>query len=515
MSELFGIEWVPLPTAAEMSALDRTARESAGVPERVLMEAAGRAVAAVVHSLYPRGRVVAAVGSGNNGGDARIAARALSAWGRDAHVVEAKPGGPGAEVAHGWRLPVAALEQAAVAFSSADVLIDGLLGTGSQGAPRGGVATLIEAMNASARPIIAVDGPSGIDFTTGEVAGACVRAAVTVALGYPKRGCLFQPGRDRCGRLLAAEIGFPPVEPSAVSAQVMTPGWARARLPTRPPDAHKGSAGYLLVAAGTHGMAGAAALVARAALRAGVGLVRVVSDAANREILQSLVPEGIFVDAEDEGAVVESAEWAHAVVAGPGLGRSAAAQRRLDRVLAASGTKPLLLDADALNLFAERPRDLERVGAARPLALTPHPGEASRLTGAAVGDIKRDPIAVAAAMAERFRAAVLLKGAPSVVVAAKAPALVNSSGTSAVATGGSGDVLAGACGAMLAAGVAPREALGLGLFYAGRGAELLPRRRGVTSLDLAESLASAFQNPGAERPPPDWPFVTFDQPVRE
>ncbi|MGH7545642.1 MAG: NAD(P)H-hydrate epimerase, partial [Gemmatimonadota bacterium] len=328
MSDLFGIEWVPLPTAAEMAALDRAARESAGVPERALMEAAGRAVAAVVHSLVPRGRIVAAVGSGNNGGDARIAARALAAWGRDARIVEAKAGGA-SEVGHGWRLPVVPLEEAAVTFASAEVLIDGLLGTGSQGAPRGAVAGLIEAMNASARPIVAVDGPSGIDFTTGEVKGACVRAAVTVALGYPKRGCLFQPGRDRCGRLLAAEIGFPPVEPTAVSAQVITPAWTRARLPTRAPDAHKGSAGYLLVAAGASGMAGAAALVARAALRAGVGLVRVLSDAANREILQSLVPEAIFIDAEEEEAVAESGDWAHAVVAGPGLGRSAAARRRL------------------------------------------------------------------------------------------------------------------------------------------------------------------------------------------
>lgn len=515
MSELFGIEWVPLPTAAEMAELDRRAQSAAGVSERVLMEAAGRAVAAVVNELYPQGRVGIGAGPGHNGGDAWVTARALAAWGREVRIVEAKPDGAGSAVGHGWRLSVAGPEDAAAVFGSSDVLVDGLLGTGARGAPRGVIASLIEAMNASGRPVIAVDGPSGIDYTSGDLPGVSVRAAVTVALGYPKRGCLFQPGRDRCGRLLAVEIGFPPVEPSSVSAQVLTPDWARARLPRRAPDAHKGSAGYLLVCAGTHGMAGAAALAARAALRAGVGLVRVLSDPANREILQSLVPEAIFVDADDESAVAESAEWAHAVVVGPGLGRSAAARRRLERVIASSRERPLLLDADALNLLCEHPETLERVGAARPLALTPHPGEASRLIGAAVADIKRDPIAVAGTLAERFHAAVLLKGAPSVVVKVGAPALVNSSGTSAVATGGSGDVLAGACGAMLAAGVPPREALGLGLFYAGRGAELLARRRGVTSLDLAESVALALQNPGADGPPRAWPFVVFDQPPRE
>lgn len=515
MSDLYGIEHLPLPTAAEMDALDRRAQQELGVPERVLMEAAGRGIASVVHSLFPQGRVAGAIGSGHNGGDTLIALRVLRAWGRELSVVVVAPGAVSAELRHGWDVPGHPPDEAASVFASSDVIIDGVLGTGSKGAPRGGHAALVDAINASGRPVVAVDGPSGIDFTTGEVPGSCVQAAVTVALGYPKRGCLFQPARGRCGRLLVAEIGFPPVSEGSVRARVITPAWARARLPARPPDAHKRSAGYLLIVAGARGMAGAAALAARAALRAGVGLVRVASDSSNREILQSLVPEAIFVDADERDLLKESCAWADAVVAGPGLGRGATSRTRLSEALEHADAKPILLDADALNILSERPGDLEALGRARPLALTPHPGEASRLTGRSVAEIRKDAIAVAEALAERYRAAILLKGAPSVVASPDLPTLVTSSGTSAVATGGSGDVLSGCCGAMLAAGLSPRDALGVGLFYAGRSSELLPRRRGVTSLDLAEALPLALANPGAAGPPPGLPFVIFDQASRE
>jgi hydroxyethylthiazole kinase-like uncharacterized protein yjeF len=510
--DLYGVAELPCPTAEEMAELDRAARERWGVPEAVLMEAAGRAVAQVVATLFPRGRVVAAVGTGHNGGDALVAARTLHAWGWDVQVLEVVANGAADALRHGWSLPVRRAQDARAAFECADVIVDGILGTGARGAPRAPHAAVIEAMNAAGRPVVAVDGPSGIDFTTGAVPGPCVRAAVTVALGYPKRGCLLMPGRAYCGRLLVAEIGFPP--PGTVSAQVLTPGWATTRLPPRPPDAHKGSAGYLLVVAGSTGMAGAAALCARAALRAGAGLVRIASDAPNREILQSLVPEAVFVDAGDVAAVKEALEWADALVVGPGLGRGTASRARLALALERSVRKPVLLDADALNILSERAEELERLGAERPVAMTPHPGEASRLTGDTVAEIRANPLSAAEGMARRYHAAVLLKGAPSVVAAPGLPTLVNSAGTSAVATGGSGDVLAGACGAMLAGGLAPREALAVGLFFAGRAAECLDRGRGATALDLAEALPGAFAHPGASAPPPGLPFVLFDQPPR-
>lgn len=511
MSDLYGVRRLPLPRAQEMAEIDRRAREEHGIPERVLMESAGRAVAQVVQELLPEGKVVAAVGSGHNGGDAYIALRALRSWGREVAAVQAGGAPPDPVLAHRWDVPVQPADEAEAAFAAAAVLLDGILGTGATGAPKRLQARIIEAMNASPGVRVAVDGPSGVDFSTGAVPGACTAADLTVSLGFPKLGLLFQPARSRCGRLLAAEIGFQPLEEGEASAYAITPDWARERLPERAPDAHKGDAGYLLVAAGRSGMAGAGVLAARAALAMGAGIVRIASDAANRKICQTAVPEAIFLDIDDEAAMAEAGSWADAVVVGPGLGRDGIARARLDRALDASGTLPVLIDADGLNLFAGRFDELAALAGDRPVALTPHPGEMGRLLGCSAGEVRREPVDVAGGAARQLGsgAAVLLKGAPSVVAWNDGPALVSCTGSSAAASGGSGDVLAGACGATLAAGLPPRDGLAVGLFYCGRAAQLGPLR-GRSSLGLVESLPAALANPGAGAPP--LPFILFDQP---
>ncbi len=509
MSDLYGVERLPLPRAAEMAEIDRRAREEHGVPERLLMENAGRAIALVVQQLLPEGRVVAAVGSGHNGGDAYIALRALRSWGRDVLAVQAGSAPPDPALAHRWDFPVEPAESAAAAFASAAVVMDGILGTGASGAPQERQARIIEAMNSSNGTRVAVDGPSGVDFSTGAVPGACTNADITVTLGYPKLGLLFQPARSRCGRIMAAEIGFHPVSDDDVSARVITPDWAKERLPRRAPDAHKGDAGYLLIAAGRKGMAGAGVLAARGALAMGAGIVRIASDAANRKIYQTAVPEAIFVDIDDDAAMQEAGSWAHAVVAGPGFGQDQLAADRLKRVLHSTGSLPILIDADGLNMLATRPGELAEIAKTRPVAITPHPGEMARLLGLSVQEVTADPVTIAGLAAEKLRAAVLHKGAPSVIALSHEPVLVTSSGSSATASGGSGDVLSGACGAMLAARMPRREALAVGLFYAGRAAQLGPAL-GRTSLDLVGSIPAALQDPGARTPP--LPFILFDQP---
>ena len=509
MSELYGVERLPLPRAAEMAEIDRRAREEHGVPERVLMESAGRAIAEVVQQLLPEGKIVAAVGSGHNGGDAYIALRTLRAWGRNVHAVQAGSKPPDLSLAHRWDIPVEPSESAANAFASASVILDGILGTGTTGAPQERPAQIIEKMNTSTATRVAVDGPSGVNFNTGAIPGACTVADITVTLGYPKMGLLFQPARGMCGRILAAEIGFHPVTDDEISAQVITPDWAKVRLPHRAPDAHKGDAGYLLVAAGRKGMAGAGVLAARGALAMGAGIVRIASDAANRKIYQTAVPEAIFVDIDDETAMAEAGEWAHAVVAGPGFGQDNIAAERLKSVLHCSGALPILLDADGLNMLARKPGQLAEIARSRPVAVTPHPGEMARLLELSIQEVTADPVAIAGLAAEKLRAAVLLKGAPSVIALSHEPVLVTSSGSSAAASGGSGDVLSGAAGAMLAARMPRREALGLALYYCGRAAQLGPTL-GRTSLEMVESIPTAFQNPGAASPP--LPFVLFDQP---
>ena len=470
--DVWGVASVPLLTAAEATAADRAARERQGVPERVLMENAGRSAALVIARLFPEGPVAAAVGGGNNGGDALVALRTLAAWGREVTCVQAASRLPDAALLHQHALEIQPAEAAAAVFGRAAVVLDGILGTGSRGAPREPAAGVIRALNASGRPVVALDLPSGVDPTTGVVAEPAVMASVTVSFGWPKTGLLLQPARAHCGRLVVVEIGFPPYGPERPGAELITPGWAAARLRARAPDAHKATSGRLLLLAGRAGMAGAAAIAGRGAIRAGAGLVRLASVSANREILQTLVPEAVFVDRDDGAALREAAADCAAVLAGPGLGLGDDARRALDVALEATAGRPVLLDADALTLFAASGGALAGLARERPVVLTPHPGEMSRLTGAPVAAIREDPLGTARALAASSRCVVLLKGAPSVVAAPDEPVLVNTVGSSDLAAAGMGDQLAGVIGALLAAGNDARTSAALGLFYSGRAADL-------------------------------------------
>lgn len=537
---VFGRDGIPVLTAAEAAAQDRHAREQGGVPERVLMENAGRSAALVVDRLYPTGRVVALVGSGNNGGDGLVLLRTLRTWGREVAYVPVGTRPPDPALAHGFEIPALAPtptdpDALAGVLGGAELLIDALLGTGASGAPREPMASVIRAVNASGRPVVALDLPSGVDATTGQVPGEAVRADCTVTFGWPKQGLLFHPARSYCGRLLAVEIGFPPLADTGAEgasvpgggrvfpgAELITPGWARARLPRRPPTAHKGSAGRVLVVAGREGMAGAALIAAEAALRAGAGYVWLASAPGNRVPLQTALPDAIFVDYTDRRALAAVAEQAAAVLLGPGLGVDDVARELLEYVLAATPGKPTLLDADALSLVASDAELLERAVAGRELVLTPHPGEMRRLTGLGVDAIVADPVGVAREYARSRGCVVVLKGMPSVVAAPGAPVLINTVGSSDLARAGMGDQLAGVIAAQLAAGSVGgaergslgRTAAGLGLFYSGRAAALAGLGRSLGPRDVSAQLSRAFVDPGATASPLGLPFITFDQSPR-
>jgi len=485
---VLGTEDVPLLSAEEMRAWDERAVEREGVLERALMESAGRALAGVVQREFPEGRVVAACGRGHNGGDALIALRTLRAWGRDVALVPVG-GPPDASLLHGWELDRLEQGSHASAFGAAGVVLDGLLGTGATGAPREPHATCIREINASGVPVVAVDGPSGVDMTTGAAAGDAVRASLTVTFGAPKRGLLRFPGRAHAGRVIVVEIGFPPLTADERGAALITPAWAAARLPAVAASAHKGDLGDVVVLAGSEGVAGAAVLVGAGAARAGAGKVYILSTPENRAIVQALLPEALFANRESSEAR-ELLGRADAVVAGPGMGTDAAAASLLRTALEA-GNAPLLLDADALTLLAGDPS--VRPHPDRRVLLTPHPGEMGRLLGCSVPEVTADPFAAAADAAKRFGAAVLLKGAPSVVAASGAPTMVNASGHSGIATGGMGDTLAGVAGALLAVGVQPRDAGALALWLCGRAAEVAGRGRSLLPRDVAEHLDVALE----------------------
>jgi len=508
----FGRMHVAAPTGEEAAAFDRRAIEDLGVPQSVLMENAGRSAAQVVQRLYPEGPVVGLVGAGNNGGDALVVLRTLAAWGRDVTAIFVADRPPPEALAHGWGLrcvedrTLRTGNHWASLLSPAGVLVDGILGTGARGAPRRRQAMAIRRINHAGRPVVALDIPSGVAAGTGEVAGEAVQANVTVSFGAPKLGALLHPGRARAGRLVAVEIGFPPLEPADAGAWAVTPAWAQERLPRRAQDTHKNAVGRLVVVAGSPGMAGAAVLAAQAAFRAGAGLVQVVSPPSNRAVLQAAVPEAIYVSPEDAGALEEALSKAAAVAVGPGLGTGEGAETLLARVLSVPGPA-LVADADALNLLAEaRPRRAADALAGRRALVTPHPGEMGRLLPEAEGG----RMAVARAAAEALRCAVVLKGAPSLVAAPGEPVLVDLQGSSDLAVAGMGDVLTGVCGSLAAQGCAPRDAGAVGLYLTGRAAAVAGRGGALTPGDVVRWLPQALSERGEGVSDLELPFVLLD-----
>jgi len=258
-------------------------------------------------------------------------------------------------------------------------------------------------------------------------------------------------------------------------------------LPPRSPDAHKGDAGYLTVVAGQEGMAGASVLAARAASRAGAGLVRVVGSPGNRTVVQASAPDALFNAWDDGSAVREAVEWSHAVAVGPGLGRGEQRRALVEDVLEARAERPVLVDADGLNVFAG---DIDALAARLGPGdlVTPHPGELARLLGKEIGAVLEDPPAAARSAADRLGAGVLLKGAPSLAAGPAGPLRLAPHAGPEVASGGSGDVLAGAAGAFLAAGMGALEAAEAALLTTALAARRSPAAEGHLASDVPDRL---------------------------
>ena len=498
-------------TGPESIAFDARAIDEFGVPQPVLMENAGRAAAIVLQRLFPRGPVLGVIGAGNNGGDALVLLRTLKSWGREVMAVVVADRDLDDPLLHGWTFPAlrdvdADDAQWAEWASSSSVLVDGVLGTGVQGKPRDRQAEAIRRINGGGRPVLAIDVPSGVNATSGAVLGEAVRADVTVAFGAPKLGCLLHPARAMVGRHIAVEIGFPLLSESDAGARLVTPRWAQDLLPSRSTDTHKNAVGRALVVAGGSGMAGAAVLAARGAFRAGAGLVRVGSIPENREVIQAAVPEAIYVDVTDADALESAWTRSDAVAVGPGLGTDSVARSAVEFVAQATPL-PTLLDADALNIAAAGGLDLGSLSASRPVLITPHPGEMSRLLPDASG---ADRVGLVRGASERFSCAVLLKGAPSLVCSSDGHLRVDAQGTSDLAVAGMGDALTGICVGLMAQGLVPADAGAVGLYLSGRAAHLAGRGAGLTPPDVLRWLPDALQERGDSVSDLDMPFVTFD-----
>ncbi len=509
----YGREEVYAPTGTLSAEFDRWAIEESGIPSRVLMENAGRGAALVLGRVYPADPVIVVAGTGNNGGDGLVLARSLHVQGREVRVLvvgdRAKPD----PLLHGW--PVESEEgsedRLGAAVESAGVVVDALLGTGISGAPREPQSLAIQIMNGGRAPIVSLDVPSGVNADTGEVVGEAIQAHLTIAFGSPKLGTLLFPGRERSGRIVALEIGFPPMGMRGIPARLITPEWAESRRPHREVVTHKKAEGRLLILAGRQGLAGAAVLAAKGALRAGAGYVRVASNPENREILQSAVPEALFVDATNGESLREALGECDALAAGPGMGLDDEAADRLNAVLTAIAGRRVVLDADALTLLgAGRLPAFSDEGHSDRRLVTPHPGEMARL-GFERDAIRSDPLGVCKAGARKWKTALLMKGQPSLITEDGDGAVwLSTSGSSDLARAGVGDVLTGVVGAFLARGMDALESGALALHLTGRAAALTERGETLLPSDIAENLSAAFRDPFTRFSDLGLPFVTLD-----
>jgi ADP-dependent NAD(P)H-hydrate dehydratase / NAD(P)H-hydrate epimerase len=470
-------QWLePLYAADEMRALDTWAIEDQGVPSLELMERAGAEVARVVTELAPQGPVRAVCGKGNNGGDGLVVIRMLHGIGIDAEALlladphDLSPDARAnhaalADVGGAWRT-VQAGELPSLLEGSGCV-VDALLGTGFEGAPRAPLDAAIMAVSDADAPVVAVDVPSGVNASTGEVAGVCVSAHVTVTFHASKVGLWVHPGKAHAGRVEEVDIGIPvqwggapvPATAGLVGSQAL------ARLVPRGPRSTKFSSGSVLVVGGSTGLTGAVCLAATGAMRAGAGWVRVGVPASLNPVFEVKLTEAMSVPLPDAGGllteqaaehVVDAAERADSVVLGPGLGRSDGTFAHAMAVLEGVD-RPMVIDADGLNALADS--GLER-GAKRsaPTILTPHAGELGRLLGRPSAEVEEHRLAAAREAATRSQAVVLLKGDDTLIVPPDGVAAVSAGGSAALATAGTGDVLSGVIGAFLAQGLDPFEA---------------------------------------------------------
>jgi NAD(P)H-hydrate epimerase len=477
---------VPVLSAAEAGAWDRLAREMAKIPSRVLMESAGRAVAsAVAEEFGPRLRdgVLVVCGKGNNGGDGWAAARALAALGVSVTVVSLPGEASQDNVENRILAGLYGVRTIAVDdhWGGQGVAIDAIVGTGASGPPRGEAAKAVELLMRLGVPVVAVDGPTGLDLSTGEVSAPCVRAALTVTFGGFRRGHLLQ--RTVCGVIVVAEVGFPPPDPSWPGA--VTDGWLREVLPPFTAEMHKGERGRVLVVGGAEGMAGAAIFACKAAQRSGAGLVKLAAQEASVRAAQAAHPDIMTVTtalgAELEPALLEAVGWADAVVLGPGLGRGPEREAFARAVLGAARGS-ILVDADGLMAFRGAADALAQSLRGRRAIITPHRGEFAALFPDLAERTRRDPFAAASTAAELLGQVVLLKGVPTVVAGPGLPPLVSASGNPGLATGGTGDVLSGMIASWLARATPPQVAGAAGAHVHGRAAEDVARHRSVRTL---------------------------------
>ena len=521
-----------LVSGKEMKAIDMRSIEEYGIPSLVLMERAALEVARVTEAILGAARtaecdernekleflgnlrklqgknVWSVCGLGNNGADGVAAARMLFLHGFSVSIILPAVEGhmsPEMEtqlnIAKKLGIPTHTADE--FILGVCDVVIDAVFGIGLTRPVEGAYADLIDMMMTQkwdfGAKIVAVDIPSGISSETGAVMGCAVEADITVTFGEKKLGQALFPGREMCGDLIVADIGFVPEDKETAEKHVLAHTKEDLkRIPKRKSYSHKGTYGKILVIAGSPNMAGAAYFAAKAAYRTGAGLVKVMTAEENRLIIQEKLPEVILSTYSTEWAEQDSEEfkeynkkqmeWADVIVLGPGIGTEEYARTMVETVLG-DAYVPIILDADAINLAARYPY-LKNYFTEN-IILTPHLSECGRLIEKSVDEIREDLIGTAKDISDQYGVTCVLKDAATVIARKDGKVFVNTSGTPAMAKGGSGDVLCGVIAGFLALGMDECEAASLGVYVHGLAGEAAERKYGVHSV-LAGELADCI-----------------------
>ncbi len=495
----------PLLSAPEQRATDEWAIGELGIPGLELMERAGAGLAELTIELAPGGPVAVVCGKGNNGGDGLVAARVLREWGLQVRVLMV--GSPedlrGDARANLERLPGTAPERFdPAALEGVGAIVDAILGTGFSGEPREPAASAIEAINRAGEQsvVVACDVPSGVDATSGEAAGAAVRARATATFHAGKPGLWIAPGKARAGRVRVIDIGIPAGGPATPTIGLIADR-ASHGVPRRHGDSTKFAAGSVIVCGGSTGLTGAPSMASESAMRAGAGYVTACIPASLNAIFESRLMEVMTVPLPDRDGslepggrdvVLERAARSDALVLGPGLGRTEAALE-LARSLARAAELPLLIDADGLNAHAGELESL--AGRRAATVLTPHAGELARLLETDSASIGRRRLRSAREAADAARAIVVLKGDDTIVAEPGGRAGISRGGAPSLATAGSGDVLSGVIGAYLAKHMDPFHAACAGVLVHARAGRLAARQigeEGVIASDVIASLPRAL-----------------------
>ena len=521
-------------TSAEMRRAEERAA-AAGIGTAELMAHAGLAVAEAARSEMGGAagrRVTVLVGPGNNGGDGLVAARHLRRWGADVFVYFATPRRQpddlvSACIDAGCVMATAEdddpdASRLAETLQETDLVVDAVLGTGRTRPLEGVMARTLtrvreerERRTPGAGPflILAVDTPTGLDADTGELDPLTLAADVTIALGILKRGHLAIPGAEACGRTVLVKIGLPAESDAGAHLELIDSAFTRASLPERPLGGHKGSFGRVLVVGGSPNYLGAPALAARAAGRAGAGLVTVAAPASLTPSIAALCAEATHLPLHHKGNAGHLGPQAadelllaprhDAMLIGPGMGHSSSTAAFLQTVLFGRDERqddaptPLVLDADALNILAAVPGWWRRLSSPASTVLTPHPGEMSRLTGLSTEEVQADRLGITQARAKEWGVVVVLKGAFTVVADPQGPVAISPIALASLASAGTGDVLSGLLAGLLAQGVDTFEAACAAVYLHGLAGALASRekgddRAGLLAGDVAERVPAAM-----------------------